>query len=313
MINSPNNTHKSSILAGIEDNFGDKCPKLQADASIEKHLNIVKAIFSLAFNEDAIQTNPAQRVTVTKRNIGIERIPWDQADIAKLFSCDIFQGALSPKGTFHLTANSDFWMPIIAILSGMRCEEIGQMIPDDIQRIDDISVFNVSEIDNAGRTIKRIKTRNSRRIVPIHPILIEIGLLSYVDAINAAGHCRLFPDLKPFTAKNGSIKFTKYYSGRHFPNLRQRLELTDPRKPFHAFRHTIKAAWKRAGVPLVIQHELLGHATEGGAAAAYAREERTSLSVRAEVIRSTVIPGLPHIPKPTSYGVVALPRDQFPV
>lgn len=39
---------------------------------------------------------------------------------------------------------------------------------------------------------KSLKTVNAIRQVPIHPRLIELGLLEYVDALKAAGYDRLF-------------------------------------------------------------------------------------------------------------------------
>ncbi|MDU7187743.1 MAG: SDR family NAD(P)-dependent oxidoreductase, partial [Klebsiella sp.] len=43
---------------------------------------------------------------------------------------------------------------------------------------------------------KSLKTVNAIRQVPIHPRLIELGLLEYVDALKVAGYDRLFPELK---------------------------------------------------------------------------------------------------------------------
>jgi integrase len=307
----------SLIQANEDDDLDDDNIRPQADASIEKYLNIIKAMFSLAFDEDAIPANPAYRVTATKRGIGLERVPWNAEDIHCLFTCDIYVGADSQNGESSgkktITGDADYWLPLIAVLSGMRCEEIGQLLPTDILEVEGIHVFEISKTDTIGKKLKRLKTDNASRIVPIHPILTDLGFLDYVKAVKAAQHERLFPDLKVTTEKNKAKKFTKDFSSKRFLRLRKRLGLIDPRKPFHSLRHTIKAVWKDADVSAAIQNELLGHAPEGGAPGKYARKARTALSKRANVIRATAIPGMPTIQRPTTFGIAAIPREQWPV
>ncbi len=41
-----------------------------------------------------------------------------------------------------------------------------------------------------------MKAVHAIRQVPLHPRLIELGLLEYVNALKAAGYDRLFPELK---------------------------------------------------------------------------------------------------------------------
>lgn len=43
---------------------------------------------------------------------------------------------------------------------------------------------------------KSLKNINSQRQMPIHPELIKLGFLKYVEALKANGQERLFPELK---------------------------------------------------------------------------------------------------------------------
>ena len=43
---------------------------------------------------------------------------------------------------------------------------------------------------------KSLKTQSSNRIVPLHPHLVEIGLIDYVEDVKNSGVVKLYPNLK---------------------------------------------------------------------------------------------------------------------
>jgi hypothetical protein len=43
---------------------------------------------------------------------------------------------------------------------------------------------------------KRLKTPHSKRTTPVHPALIELGLLDHVERQRRKGEVRLFPEMK---------------------------------------------------------------------------------------------------------------------
>lgn len=72
------------------------------------------------------------------------------------------------------------------VIAGVHCLSI---IPDDPERENEID----GDVDDTDRTRKiaaktseeyrRVKNRASRRVVPIHPKLIEQGFLDYVKEV----------------------------------------------------------------------------------------------------------------------------------
>jgi hypothetical protein len=50
---------------------------------------------------------------------------------------------------------------------------------------------------------KRIKTPQSRRLVPLHPQIISLGFLQYIDGLRATGGIRIFPELKRIGGRYG--------------------------------------------------------------------------------------------------------------
>ena len=82
------------------------------------------------------------------------------------------------------------WVPLIGMYSGMRLNEICQLQLTDIRESKDgIPYFDVTDSDDPQN--KRKKNDNSKRAVPIHPELVSLGLLQYVEELNRAR--RVFP------------------------------------------------------------------------------------------------------------------------
>lgn len=82
-----------------------------------------------------------------------------------------------------------FWVPRIALLSGMRPEEILQLHPSDVMQVDGVWVFDINSRDG-----KRLKTSSSERYVPIHRHLIASDPLKMVSRARQGEQKRLWPD-----------------------------------------------------------------------------------------------------------------------
>ncbi|MEI6209423.1 MAG: hypothetical protein WCP20_21800, partial [Desulfuromonadales bacterium] len=82
----------------------------------------------------------------------------------------------------------------------MRIEEICQLHLEDVRCVDDIRVIDINTKLN-----KRLKNQSSTRIIPIHSVLIHLGLLEYADELRLEGESllRTMAALK-FTANRAS-------------------------------------------------------------------------------------------------------------
>jgi hypothetical protein len=102
---------------------------------------------------------------------------------------------------------------------------LAQLHVDDIGEHDGVTVLSINDEGD-----KRTKTPASTRKVPIHPRLVEAGLLEYHKLIRSEGWQRLFPELtKSNVAKNGYGKepgrfFTKYRRRQGVSNKKRLLE-----------------------------------------------------------------------------------------
>jgi integrase len=93
----------------------------------------------------------------------------------------------------------------------MRPGEIAQLEIGDIQEHEGVFWFDLRPFDPAkGRIaredIKQFKTPAASRMIPIHPTLLELGLIERAAKLQRLGHTRLFPELRP-TVKGGVKKW----------------------------------------------------------------------------------------------------------
>ena len=112
-----------------------------------------------------------------------------------------------------------------------------------------------------------LKTQASNRLVPVHPDLVNLGLLRYVDSQKTAQRARLFHMLTADKHGLSSASWSKWW-GRYARGL----GITDPRKVFHSFRHLFKHVMRRNGVDDKVSKAIMGH-TLGEVADDYGSED----------------------------------------
>jgi integrase len=150
----------------------------------------------------------------------------------------LFNGAECAAFAADPTQVHCYWLPLLGLYTGARVNEVCQLNPQcDIREEDGIWFLEITE-DSAtdDRVRKSVKTRIPRR-VPLHSHLLELGFLTYVERVKAAGHALLFPQWAP---KRGKASGTAEV---WFRDHIKALGLRDSTPGFcvhgfHTFRHT---------------------------------------------------------------------------
>jgi len=149
------------------------------------------------------------------------------------------------------------WVPLIAAYSGCRQGEICQLLVGDIKEAHGIHYMHITEEDDQGKIVKTVKNENSRRLVPLHPVIIDMGFLEFVATRKAQKKKVLFENrtrdrkrLRPLTGN--------YYS-KLFQGFNRKHITKDPKKVFHSFRHLVHNELKQAGVHADLYHSITGH------------------------------------------------------
>ena len=201
------------------------------------------------------------------RRKGVKREAFTQDELKALFG-DMGKYVQATEGV-----PSRFWVPLIALYSGMRLEEICQLHLSDIVKVDGVLCFSINEESGGSGYVKHVKSSAGIRKVPVHPHLWdELGLKKFVASRwtktpeENYTSTLLFPDLQErvnavnhATVKLGSALthwFTRYrrsvgVGGQHGePST----------KAFHSFRHTvIEYLHKEARVDLSMLQAVVGH------------------------------------------------------
>ena len=106
----------------------------------------------------------------------------------------------------------------------------------------DITATTDEDDDQSSSPSKTLKTTYSRRKIPLHPELIAIGFLDFVEMRKKSGvGSRLFPDLKPDKYGNHASYALKRFRDSYLPAA---IKL-EPRQSFYSFRHTWRDALRR--------------------------------------------------------------------
>ena len=201
------------------------------------------------------------------RRKGVKREAFTQDELKALFG-DMGKYVQATEGV-----PSRFWVPLIALYSGMRLEEICQLHLSDIVKVDGVLCFSINEESGGSGYVKHVKSSAGIRKVPVHSHLWdELGLKKFVASRwtktpeEKYTSTLLFPDLQErvnavnhATVKLGSALthwFTRYrrsvgVGGQHGePST----------KAFHSFRHTvIEYLHKEACVDLSMLQAVVGH------------------------------------------------------
>lgn len=156
-----------------------------------------------------------------------------------------------------------FWCPLIALFTGARRAEISQLLLRDIRKEGDIWVIDIKDDD----VIKHLKNDSARRTVPIHPTLIDIGLLDYVKEVKAA---KLGPELFPGVSanKHGEKGNAVGNAWRRYLIARKlRTEEQDEDEAntltFHSLRHSAVTCLRKNRVSYDLRCYMVGHEPEG--------------------------------------------------
>jgi integrase len=205
---------------------------------------LLSAIYKCAIRRKKATTNPFDGQRIKAATVHYE--PFTDQELATLFADAKFE--IAPAK--HKTATALPWASLISAFTGCRLEEVAQLKAADIKQTDGIWYFEFCHDGNG-------KTEAATRVVPLHRVLIDTGLLRYRDALGSGS--MLFPGLKSRKSKGGKLgpKITDAFNW-----WRKRLGIVRPGVNFHSFRHTVGDRLRKAGVPEDDRAALLGHEDE---------------------------------------------------
>jgi integrase len=162
------------------------------------------------------------------------------------FSNDELAAIFSSTYPEEMPKPDHYWLPIVALFTGARREEIASLKASNVKKVDGVSCF----------LIEGGKTADARRVVPVHPQLEALGFMAYAQHLQSMGQELLFPYL--VDGANGRGK----NAGRQFAKLLDKRKIQDERKVFHSFRHTLITRLHATGANPAHVMQITGHRGE---------------------------------------------------
>ena len=225
------------------------------EKTIKRHFSGLNQYFKWLQVESYVAHNPfsGQQFNIDPG----ERRKWTKDELLTLFGSEEYQTETKDSARH--------WIPLIALFSGMRLEEIARLRPEhDFFLADPVapSEKRLLVMQVAATDAWRPKTPAAEREIPVHSWLITHGLENLVrrrlqeleDPDARKKSIYLFRELQP-TGSNGTM--TASFS-REFSRLKTKLKLPTE-VTFHSFRHLFRSQLGVLNIPDRIIDALLGH------------------------------------------------------
>jgi hypothetical protein len=158
----------------------------------------------------------AERVKIEESENTDLRPPWKREHMECLFRSPIYLGGggqlhrLRDDGrSLHIWHDAAYFAPLIWYYSSACREEICGLEVADVTSDHPTPHFEIRNNLTRGRDGEKrgLKRAARHRHLPIHPELIRLGFLDYVEAIRKEGHVALFPELYQQSEKRGGAFF----------------------------------------------------------------------------------------------------------
>lgn len=223
-----------------------------------------------------ILKNSKTKSRKNKKNNGIEPLLFNDGDLTKIFNSPAYV-----SGTIKRA--SDYWVPLIVLFTGARLGEICQLHLSDIRQAEGVWVIDINDDSSDENDDKSIKNdTGSRRLIPIHKSLKDLGLFAYSESISKLGKTKLFPD----EVRTPLGKFDAF--SKRFSYQVGQLGIKDDlgqnkRKSFHSLRHNVRTKLAEASIAEAVIDSIVGHSSSDRSIGdkVYTHTQRISQKVKA--------------------------------
>jgi len=247
----------------IEKAASEGLPLLTAP-TIRNRLRAVSAVLSCGVRMGWIRENPiitsgagraAAQAASRRRGATKKRQDYTRDELRSIFASPIYtdEGWSPPRADF---GRAWYWLPLLMYYTGARREELAQLLTSDIQESEGIWCLSILATVDEDDGERGVKTEGSRRVIPLHPDLIDRGLIAYAKSLPNG---QLFPKLKPDPKGYFGANFGKQWANY----LRGTVKLMSSASPSHGFRHSFKTLCREVGIPEDVQDAITGHAAAG--------------------------------------------------
>lgn len=221
----------------------------------QHHIKTFKAVFHWLADKFNLRRDASE---------GVDMLQYvrDEDQSGQPFSSDELKRIFDHALVLKYKSPDQYWAPMFSLHTGMRVNEIAQLYVSDFveEEVFDAATQEIKKVwcvkiqlDNEKK--KSLKSRNAKRTIPLPKVLIDLGLLKYLDDLRARGLKHFLPGLK--WGENGpggeiSAWFNEGY-------LHNKCGILDDTKSFHSFRNGFETIADRSSVDETALIRLCGY------------------------------------------------------
>lgn len=267
LLRLPSNWKKKAVLREMSiERAAEAAVSLEmpsmSTTSVNKILRFVGSFWRWAQSHyDNVPGNLFDGLSLSTRRVQAkeERHPFTLAELSSLFTSTIYTGCKSARewktpGDVVPIMDAKYWVPVISLFTGARLNEILQLYVADVVEKHGVTCISINDDGDD----KKLKTKSSKRDIPVHAELEALGFLKFVQIRKDEGAKRLFPETQ--VGPNGS------YSGpfsKHFKRFMFEAGVERKGGSFHSFRHNFEDFCRAAGMNMDYADFLQGHMQVG--------------------------------------------------
>ncbi len=170
--------------------------------------------------------------------------------IKTLLTSPLYRGCMSrtsrSRSGRYIYRDGLYWIPLILLTMGTRPSEVLQLKKCDLVQREVWCLRLCWSDEQYGKTVE------SQRIVPVPQVLIDLGFIDWIVALEKPTDL-LFPEMCESKTKPQEIL------SKRMLTIRKRLGIASYNEDLYALRKTLSSALWAGGVPLADRQMIIGH------------------------------------------------------
>ena len=269
-------------------NKGLEHPKPTLSRHIRRYMASLSGLCRWLVSNEYRLDNPVTGLSPERTGPATDRLSFTNEQIKTLFASPLFTSCLGERwcdvikpGNISVRDHR-YWIPLVMAYSGARPSEVAQLQVADIIQSDGLWIMHITDQGGGG---KRTKTKSSKRFVPIHSHLIDLGFVKHYKAMAARGENKVFPEV--VIPKKGQIaaQFSRE-SNRYLEKVGVKFgrEIVT-----YSLRHTFIDRARTAGIldpeiAMVVGHDVGDE--KAGMTGGYGNVQQGTMRRRAEIVEA---------------------------
>lgn len=198
----------------------------------------------------------------------LPRDAFEDDELLELLRLPLFTGCRNRlhiwKPGEYFVQSAIYWGFLICIFTGMRPGEVGQLECSQIRTDRTFYYFDLRDFDArdgrvALKDLRNLKSNAAGRVVPIHPILIELGLLDRMQELLDQGETRLFPEWEKYTRRDETVRWSQPLS-KSWQYVKKILKIERADVSLYSTRHFFADLLDNEAIAQRTRDRILGHA-----------------------------------------------------